>query len=154
MRIRKRRILPATWPSTTRSMLSSLTRNIAFGRASTTSPSSSTLSSFGIQSAILVRRAGVSAVPEDDEATSPLALLPSNRPRPQPAQRDRGGGQPVGETPPVVPVLPAPVPVFPAPVPVFPAPVPVLPAPVPVFPAPVPVLPAPVLLPDFFLVGG
>src|ERR1700727_1302126 len=51
--IRKRRILPATWPSTTRSMLSSLTRNIAFGRASTTSPSSSTFSSFGI-AAILV----------------------------------------------------------------------------------------------------
>src|SRR5580704_16816258 len=48
MRIRKRRIFPATWPRTTRSMLSSFTRNIAFGRASTTSPSSSTFSSFGI----------------------------------------------------------------------------------------------------------
>jgi hypothetical protein len=30
-------------------MLSSLTRNIAFGSASTTSPSSSTFSSFGMQ---------------------------------------------------------------------------------------------------------
>src|SRR5215218_1659739 len=46
MRMRKRRILPATWPRTTWS-LSSLTRNIAFGRASITSPSSSTFSSFG-----------------------------------------------------------------------------------------------------------
>src|ERR1700730_12246909 len=45
MRMRKRRILPATWPSTTWS-LSSFTRNIAFGRASITSPSNSTLSSF------------------------------------------------------------------------------------------------------------
>src|ERR1700733_14774873 len=48
MRIRNRRILPATWPSTTRSMLSSFTRNIALGKASTTSPSNSTFSSFGI----------------------------------------------------------------------------------------------------------
>src|SRR5579862_5065994 len=48
MRILKRRILPATWPSTVRSMLSSFTRNIAFGRASTTSPSSSTFSSLGM----------------------------------------------------------------------------------------------------------
>src|SRR5215212_10599937 len=46
MRMRKRRILPATWPRTTWS-LSSLTRNIAFGRASITSPSSSTFSSLG-----------------------------------------------------------------------------------------------------------
>src|ERR1035441_7985237 len=45
MRILKRRILPATCPSTTCS-LSSFTRNIAFGRASITSPSNSTLSSF------------------------------------------------------------------------------------------------------------
>ena len=39
--MRKRRILPATWPRTTWS-LSSFTRNIAFGRASMTSPSNST----------------------------------------------------------------------------------------------------------------
>src|ERR1700754_3500474 len=45
MRIRNRRILPATWPSTSWP-LSSCTRNIAFGSASTTSPSNSTLSSF------------------------------------------------------------------------------------------------------------
>src|SRR3954470_20506335 len=45
MRMRKRRILPATWPSTW-CPLSSCTRNIAFGSASTTSPSNSTLSSF------------------------------------------------------------------------------------------------------------
>src|SRR3984957_1416078 len=44
MRILNRRILPATWPRTTWS-LSSFTRNIAFGRASITSPSNSTLSS-------------------------------------------------------------------------------------------------------------
>src|SRR4051794_17277284 len=45
--MRKRRILPATWPST-RWPLSSLTRNIAFGSASTTSPSNSTLSSLAM----------------------------------------------------------------------------------------------------------
>src|SRR4051812_34648457 len=45
MRIRKRRIFPATWPSTS-CPLSSCTRNMAFGSASTTSPSNSTLSSF------------------------------------------------------------------------------------------------------------
>src|SRR3954469_1603856 len=45
MRMRKRRILPATWPSTWWP-LSSCTRNMAFGSASTTSPSNSTLSSF------------------------------------------------------------------------------------------------------------
>ena len=45
---RKRRIFPATWPRTVRSMLSSFTRNIALGRASTTSPSSSTFSSLGM----------------------------------------------------------------------------------------------------------
>src|SRR6478736_4748615 len=44
MRMRWRRILPATWPRTMWS-LSSFTRNIAFGRASTTSPSNSTFSS-------------------------------------------------------------------------------------------------------------
>src|SRR4051794_20286173 len=44
MRIRKRRIFPATWPSTSWP-LSSCTRNMAFGRASTTSPSNSTFSS-------------------------------------------------------------------------------------------------------------
>src|SRR3954451_21078181 len=47
MRIRKRRILPATWPRTMWS-LSSFTRNIALGRASTTSPSNSTFSSFAM----------------------------------------------------------------------------------------------------------
>src|SRR5919199_4141548 len=46
MRIRKRRILPATWPSTSWP-LSSWTRNMAFGSASTTSPSNSTFSSLG-----------------------------------------------------------------------------------------------------------
>src|SRR4051794_22139285 len=45
MRMRKRRILPATCPSTSWP-LSSFTRNIAFGSASTTSPSNSTFSSF------------------------------------------------------------------------------------------------------------
>src|SRR6476620_9932048 len=45
MRMRKRRILPATCPSTSWP-LSSCTRNIAFGSASTTSPSNSTFSSF------------------------------------------------------------------------------------------------------------
>src|SRR3954470_24955840 len=45
MRMRKRRILPATWPRTSWP-LSSCTRNMAFGRASTTSPSNSTFSSF------------------------------------------------------------------------------------------------------------
>src|SRR5918992_2351227 len=45
IRIRKRRILPATWPSTS-CPLSSCTRNMAFGSASTTSPSNSTFSSF------------------------------------------------------------------------------------------------------------
>src|SRR5215216_4788512 len=45
MRIRNRLIFPATWPSTS-CPLSSCTRNMAFGRASTTSPSNSTLSSF------------------------------------------------------------------------------------------------------------
>src|SRR6185436_4160356 len=44
-RMRKRRILPATCPSTSWP-LSSCTRNIAFGSASTTSPSNSTFSSF------------------------------------------------------------------------------------------------------------
>src|SRR5919109_661253 len=45
MRMRKRRILPATWPRTSWP-LSSCTRNMAFGSASTTSPSNSTFSSF------------------------------------------------------------------------------------------------------------
>src|SRR3954452_18240075 len=45
MRMRNRRILPATCPSTSWP-LSSCTRNIAFGSASTTSPSNSTFSSF------------------------------------------------------------------------------------------------------------
>src|SRR3954471_21699549 len=45
MRILKRRILPATWPRTSWP-LSNCTRNIAFGSASTTSPSNSTFSSF------------------------------------------------------------------------------------------------------------
>src|SRR5919106_5121300 len=45
IRIRKRRILPATWPRTS-CPLSSCTRNMAFGSASTTSPSNSTFSSF------------------------------------------------------------------------------------------------------------
>src|ERR1700750_3039965 len=49
MRIRKRRILPATWPRTTWS-LSSLTRNMALGRASMTSPSNSTFSSLAMPS--------------------------------------------------------------------------------------------------------
>src|SRR5918994_1819514 len=44
IRMRKRRIFPATWPSTSWP-LSSCTRNIAFGSASTTSPSNSTFSS-------------------------------------------------------------------------------------------------------------
>src|SRR6266852_76051 len=44
--IRNRRILPATCPRTT-CPLSSLTRNMAFGSASTTSPSNSTFSSLG-----------------------------------------------------------------------------------------------------------
>src|SRR3954447_14248257 len=44
MRMRKRRILPATCPSTSWP-LSSCTRNMAFGSASTTSPSNSTFSS-------------------------------------------------------------------------------------------------------------
>src|SRR3954471_14791663 len=44
IRMRKRRIFPATWPSTSWP-LSSCTRNMAFGRASTTSPSNSTFSS-------------------------------------------------------------------------------------------------------------
>ena len=43
--MRKRRILPATWPRTSWP-LSSCTRNMAFGSASTTSPSNSTFSSF------------------------------------------------------------------------------------------------------------
>ena len=43
--MRNRRILPATCPSTSWP-LSSCTRNIAFGSASTTSPSNSTFSSF------------------------------------------------------------------------------------------------------------
>ena len=47
MRMRKRRILPATWPRTSWS-LSSFTRNMAFGSASMTSPSNSTLSSLAI----------------------------------------------------------------------------------------------------------
>src|SRR3712207_6290207 len=45
MRTRNRRILPATWPRTSWP-LSSCTRNMAFGSASTTSPSNSTFSSF------------------------------------------------------------------------------------------------------------
>src|SRR3954468_3735543 len=45
IRMRKRRIFPATWPRTSWP-LSSFTRNMAFGRASTTSPSNSTFSSF------------------------------------------------------------------------------------------------------------
>src|SRR3712207_2648973 len=45
MRTRNRRILPATWPSTS-CPLSSCTRNMALGSASTTSPSNSTFSSF------------------------------------------------------------------------------------------------------------
>src|SRR5947199_273390 len=45
MRMRKRRILPATCPRTVWP-LSSWTRNMAFGSASTTSPSNSTFSSF------------------------------------------------------------------------------------------------------------
>src|SRR6478609_5235298 len=55
MRMRKRRIFPATWPSTVWS-LSSRTRNIAFGRASITSPSSSTLSSLDMVAAPYHRR--------------------------------------------------------------------------------------------------
>src|SRR5919108_4919194 len=47
MRMRNRRILPATWPRTVWP-LSSSTRNIALGSASTTSPSSSTFSSLGM----------------------------------------------------------------------------------------------------------
>src|SRR3954471_7579869 len=46
MRILNRRIFPATCPRTMWS-LSSFTRNMAFGRASTTSPSNSTFSSLG-----------------------------------------------------------------------------------------------------------
>src|SRR5204863_2915265 len=45
MRMRKRRILPATCPRTVWP-LSSWTRNMALGSASTTSPSNSTFSSF------------------------------------------------------------------------------------------------------------
>src|SRR5919109_245758 len=48
MRILNRRILPATWPSTSWP-LSSCTLNMAFGSASTTSPSNSTFSSFAKQ---------------------------------------------------------------------------------------------------------
>src|SRR3954452_16353106 len=50
MRMRNRRILPATCPSTSWP-LSSCTRNMAFGSASTTSPSNSTFSSFAKRSA-------------------------------------------------------------------------------------------------------
>src|SRR3954449_10810241 len=59
MRMRNRRILPATWPRTVWP-LSSSTRNIALGRASTTSPSSSTFSSLAMRAERVVhaRRAG------------------------------------------------------------------------------------------------
>src|SRR3954452_6826843 len=49
MRMRKRRILPATWPRTTWS-LSSFSRKMAFGKASMTSPSNSTFSSLAMPS--------------------------------------------------------------------------------------------------------
>src|SRR3954471_16457836 len=52
MRIRNRRIFPATWPRTSWP-LSSCTRNMAFGSASTTSPSNSTFSSFAKPAAVL-----------------------------------------------------------------------------------------------------
>src|SRR4051812_41100376 len=57
MRMRKRRILPATWPSTSWP-LSSCTRNIAFGSASSTSPSNSTFSSLGIGRNVPGRQGG------------------------------------------------------------------------------------------------
>src|SRR5215210_849494 len=57
MRIRNRRILPATCPSTSWP-LSSCTRNMAFGSASTTSPSNSTFSSFA-KAAILISARGL-----------------------------------------------------------------------------------------------
>src|SRR3954453_16092688 len=57
IRIRKRRILPATCPSTVWP-LSSWTRNMAFGSASTTSPSNSTLSSLAMRGAPYRQRPG------------------------------------------------------------------------------------------------
>src|ERR687894_547656 len=57
IRMRKRRILPATWPSTSWP-LSSCTLNIAFGSASTTSPSNSTFSSLGNPDRVLSSLAG------------------------------------------------------------------------------------------------
>src|SRR3954467_1110556 len=64
--MRNRRIFPATWPSTSWP-LSSCTRNIAFGSASTTSPSNSTFSSLATDQ--MVRTL---------VACGPLAVSPSS----------------------------------------------------------------------------
>src|SRR3954464_8190467 len=66
IRMRNRRIFPATWPSTSWP-LSSCTRNIAFGSASTTSPSNSTFSSLATDQ--MVRTL---------VACGPLAVSPSS----------------------------------------------------------------------------
>ena len=72
--MRKRRILPATCPRTTWS-LSSFTRNIALGRASMTSPSNSTFSSFATGQAYRCRGGGACGLAWADAAALGGALL-------------------------------------------------------------------------------
>src|SRR5918992_3150112 len=64
MRMRNRRILPATCPSTSWP-LSSCTLNIALGSASTTSPSNSTFSSFAKPDRVLSSLEGLGAATSD-----------------------------------------------------------------------------------------
>src|SRR5215208_3129854 len=89
MRIRKRRILPATWPRTTWS-LSSFTRNMALGRASMTSPSNSTFSSLAIPAGTVP----VTGRPGEPFASGPARAAegPGSGPRAAPA-----GGEAAGE---------------------------------------------------------
>src|SRR5918992_880553 len=74
MRMRNRRILPATCPSTSWP-LSSCTLNIALGSASTTSPSNSTFSSFAKPDRVLSSLEGLGAAPSDHADVRRLRAL-------------------------------------------------------------------------------
>src|SRR5690349_3998303 len=84
--MRNRRILPATWPSTSWP-LSSWTRNIAFGSASTTSPSNSTFSSLATDQMV---RTLVACGPLDVSPSSYSTFAPSVSVRkPSPAMPEK-----------------------------------------------------------------
>src|SRR4029078_12787985 len=86
IRMRNRRIFPATWPSTSWP-LSSCTRNIAFGSASTTSPSNSTFSSLATDQMV---RTLVACGPLPVSPSSYSTFAPSARVRkPSPAMPEK-----------------------------------------------------------------